>query len=85
MDGARFRNYGSSIAMSDKNARSILLGKGALGGSHVFFERGFRLVDDADVVAILDKNVVNALPARTVYPRTVYQNNISNAMLFVLR
>jgi hypothetical protein len=41
-----------------------------------------RLLDDADVVAILDKNVVDAFPARTVGPGAVDQNNIPNAMLF---
>jgi hypothetical protein len=32
-----------------------------------------------------DKDVVNALPAGTICPSTVNQNNIANAMLFVLR
>src|SRR6266849_5899486 len=45
---ARFRNYGSPIAVSDKNA-------------------------------------VNAFPARTIRPSAVNQDNIPNAMVFVLR
>ena len=81
----RFGNYGSPIAVSDKNARSILQSEDALRGSHIFFKRCLRLLDDADVVAILDKNVVNAFPAGTICPGTVNQNNIPNAMLFVLR
>ena len=71
--------------MSDKNARSILLSKDALRRSHIFFEGSLRLLNDADVETILDKNVVNALPARTICPGTMNQNNIPNAMLFVLR
>jgi hypothetical protein len=71
--------------MSNENARSFLLSEDALGGSHVFFKRGFRLLDDADVVAILDKDVVYAFPARAICPGAVNQNNIPNAMLFVLR
>jgi hypothetical protein len=71
--------------MGDKNARSILLSKDAPSGSHIFFKGRLRLLDDADVKAILDKDVVDALPARTICPRTVYQNNIPNAMLLVLR
>ncbi len=67
--------------MTDKNARSILLSKDTLGGSHVFFERSFRLLHDADVVAILDENVVNTLPAGTIGPSTVNENDIPNAML----
>ena len=71
--------------MTDKNARSILLSKDTFGRSHVVFKRSFRLLDDADVVVVLDKNVVNAFPARTICPSAVNQNNIPNATLLVLR
>src|SRR5438128_4587286 len=71
--------------MSDKNARSILLGENALRRSHIFSKGRLRLLDDADVIAILDKNVVNAFPAGTICPGAVNQNNIPNAVLFVLR
>ena len=77
----RFSNYGSPIAVSDKNARSILLSKDALRSGDIFLEGRLRLLNDADVEAILDKNVVNALPAGTICPGTVNQNNIPNAML----
>jgi hypothetical protein len=80
-----FGNYGSPIAVSDKNARSVLKSEGPLGGSHVFFKPRLRLLNDADVVAILRKNVVNALPAGTICSGTMNQNNIPNAMLVVLR
>jgi hypothetical protein len=39
-------------------------------------------LDNADVVAILDKNVVNTFPARTIGPSTVNDNNISNEKPF---
>jgi len=71
--------------VSDKNARSILLSKDALGRGDIFFKGRLRLLDDADVVAILNKNVVNAFPAGTIGPGTVNQNNVPNAMLFILR
>jgi hypothetical protein len=64
-------NYGSPIAMGDKNARSILLSKYALGGSHIIFQGRLRLLDNADVVAVLDKNVVNAFPAGRIRPGAV--------------
>src|ERR1700720_2284796 len=80
-----FRNYGSPITLSDKNAQSVLKIEGPLGGSHLFFKRRLRLLNDADVVAILHENVVNALPAGTICPGTMNQNNIPNAMLVVLR
>ena len=74
-----FSNYGATITMSDKNARPILLSKNALRSGDIFLEGRLRLLNDADVEAILDKNVVNALPARTICPSTVNQNNIPNA------
>jgi hypothetical protein len=85
MGPCRFGNNGSPIAVSDKNTRSILLSKDALGGSHIILKGRLRLLNDADVIAILHKNVVNALPAGTIRPSAVNQNNISNAMLLVLR
>jgi hypothetical protein len=36
-------------------------------------------------MAVLNKDVVNTSPARTICPSTVYQNNIPDAMLFSLR
>src|SRR5438552_2205537 len=80
-----FSNYRSPIAMSDKNALSILLGKDTLGSGDIFFKGGLWLLDDADVVPILNKNVVNTLPPGTICPGAVNQNNIPNARLFVLR
>jgi hypothetical protein len=62
-----------------------LLSQDALRGGDIILERRLRLLNDADLVAVLDENVINALPARTICPGTVNQNNIPNAMLFVLR
>jgi hypothetical protein len=70
--------------MSHKNARSILLSKDAFRSSHIFFEGCLRLLDDADVIAIFDKNVVNAFPARDIRPGAVDRNNILDPMVFVL-
>jgi hypothetical protein len=71
--------------MSDENARTILLSKDAPHSGDIIFKGGLRLLDYADVVAILNQNVVNAFPPGTICPGTVNQNNVSNAMLFVLR
>src|SRR5439155_23079674 len=80
-----FGNYCASIAVSDQNARSVLLSEHALRSSDIFFERGLRFLNDADVEAILNQNIVNALPARTICPGAVNQNNIPNPRRFVLR
>ena len=71
--------------MGEENAWSVLLSKDALCGRDIVFKGRLRLLDDADVVAILNKNVVNAFPAGTICPGTVNQNNVPNAMLFILR
>ena len=61
-----------------------MLSQEALCGSHIVVKRRFRLLDDADVVAILDENVVDALPARTIRPGAVNQNYIPDMMVFVV-
>src|SRR5258706_11217672 len=48
----RFGNYRSSVAMSDKNAWSILLSQDALSSGDIILKRCLRLLNDADVVAI---------------------------------
>jgi hypothetical protein len=72
------------VAVSDKYAPTILLSKNALRSGDILLEGRLRLLNDADAVAILDKNVVDAFPAGTICPGTMYQNNIPNAMLCVL-
>jgi hypothetical protein len=80
---ARFSNYRSTIAVAYKNARSILKSKDALGGGDIVFEGRLRFLHNADVVSILNKNVVDAFPARTIRPGAVNQDNIPNAMVFL--
>jgi hypothetical protein len=60
----------------DQNARSTLLSKDALRGGHIFFKGRLRLLDDAYVIATLDKNVENAFPARTICPSAMNQNDV---------
>src|SRR6266850_5722885 len=80
-----FGNYRSPITVTDKNARSILLSKDAPGSGDIVLEGRLRLLNDADVVPVLDENVVNAFPARTIRPGAVNENNILNGILLVLR
>src|ERR1700722_2284139 len=65
---ARFGNDGSPIAVCDKDARSVLQCEDPLHCGHVSLEGRLRLLDDADHVAVLDKNVVDAFPTRSVCP-----------------
>src|ERR1700683_328918 len=73
---ACFGNYRSPVAMSDKNARSILKREGALSGSHIVLKGCLWLLANANVLAILHEDVVNTLPARTICPRAVNQYDI---------
>ena len=66
----------STVAVSNKNAHSVLLSKDALGRCHIFFERCLRLLHDADVVTVLDQNVVGAFPARAIGPSSVNEHNV---------
>ncbi len=70
--------------MGEKNALAILLSEDALRSGNIFFERGLRFLNDADVIAILDQNGVNTFPARIIRPGAVNKNDIPNAMLFGL-
>src|ERR1700722_8281196 len=50
---ASFRDYGSSIAVRDKDARAGLQCEDTLHCGHIVLEGRLRFLDDADVVAVL--------------------------------
>src|SRR5689334_6673801 len=62
---ACFRNYGSPVAVRDKDARPVLHCENTLHGCHIILEGRLWFLDDAYVEAIPDKIVVNAPPTRT--------------------
>ena len=62
--------------MGDKYARSVLQCENPLHRGHIILEGRLRLLDDADIEAVLDKNVVDAFPARTVRPDAVNEDDI---------
>ena len=76
--GARnYYNYGSPIAMRDKDARSVLQCEDTLYGGHIILIGRLGLLDHGDFEAIPDEVVVNAPPARrTVRPGTVDEDDI---------
>jgi hypothetical protein len=73
---ARFCDYGSPIAVRDKDTRSGLRCEDPLHGGHIILGGRLRLLDDADVEAIPDKVVVNALQselsAQGPWTRTIF-------------
>src|SRR5258708_7216655 len=81
---ACFRNYGSPIAVRDKDTRSVLQCEDTLYGGHIILEGRLGLLDDGDFEAIPDKVVVNAPPARTVRPGTVDEDDIFHFGLLCL-
>jgi hypothetical protein len=62
--------------MGDQNARTVLQSKNALRGGDIFFKGRLWFLDYADVIAILDKNVVNTFPAGAICPCTMDQDDI---------
>ncbi len=71
-----FGNYRSPVAVGDKDARSILLSQDALRRGNILLKRRLGLLNDAEIVAIFDKNVVNTLPARTICPGAMDEDNV---------
>src|SRR5580692_3199428 len=71
-----FCDYGSPITMSYENAGAFLLSQDAACRGHIFLKRRLRFLNDADVVAVPDKNVVDAFPARSVGPGAVDKHNV---------
>jgi hypothetical protein len=47
-----------------------------LYGGHIILEGRLRLLDDADVEAVFGKHVVDALPAGTICPGSVHEDDI---------
>src|SRR5207249_1368804 len=82
---SRFGDYGAAITVGHQNARSILQSEDALRRRHIFLKGCLRLLDDTYLVTILDQNVVNAFPTRTICPGTVNEDNIPHATCFALR
>src|SRR5580698_353619 len=72
----RFCDYRSAIAMSHKNAGTVLLSKDTPCRGHIFFKRRLGFLYDAYVISVLDKNVVDAFPARSVGPCSVNEHNV---------
>ena len=71
--------------MSNENARAILKSKNALRGGDVVLKSRLWFLNDADVEAVLDEDVVNTFPAGAVCPGTVDQNNVPNGEWCSLR
>jgi hypothetical protein len=73
---SRFGDYRTSVAVSNKDAGSFLPGKHAFGGRHVIFKGCFGFLNNAYVETMLNKDVINALPARTIGPCAMHQYDI---------
>jgi len=71
-----FRDYGTTIAMSNKKARSVLQSYNAFGGGDVILEGRFRLLNHAYIEMVLNKNVINLFPARAICPGAVYEYDV---------
>ena len=63
------------IAVPDENDRSRLLVEHPLGRGNIFVEPSQGLLDDADVVAVPGKHIVDTAPGGTVDERAMYQDD----------
>ena len=71
---ARFGDHCSPIGVAHENRVPILHCKNPLGNSHIVRQRNRRILDNADVVAVLLKDLLDALPAGAVHKTTMDQN-----------
>ncbi len=67
--------------MADKNGWPVLSFKSAFGDSYVTFQGYRRILNDADVVAVLFKDLVHALPARAVHKTAMNQNDVLHSRI----
>ena len=74
--GASLGDHRPAVGVADENDRLALRVDDALGRGHVAFERQRRILDDADVVAVLLQDVVDALPAGAVHETAVNENDV---------
>ena len=62
--------------MADQDDWPVLRVDDLSGGLRVALERQSRVLDDADVVAVLLEQVVDGLPAGTVHKPAVDENDV---------
>ena len=65
--------------MADEENRAVLRGDRAPGEGDVVGERGRRVLDDGDGVALAGQDAVNALPAGAVDEAAVNEDDVLNA------
>src|SRR5262249_12970988 len=66
----------TAITVSDENTASRLHSDNSPRGGYIRLERCLRLLHDADGVAVLAEDVVDAFPARAICPRAVNEHHV---------
>src|SRR6267378_6192248 len=79
-----FSDYCSPVGVADENCRSVLRCKNALGSRHVVLQRYRRVLDDADVIAVLLQDTVDTFPARAVCKTSMNQNDVLHGSFSLL-
>src|SRR5689334_20945712 len=72
-----FGDHHAAIGVSHENRGIVLSVEDEPRRRHVIGQRGGRILDDADAVAISRENSVDTLPTRTVYETTVNENYVN--------
>ena len=70
--------------MSHQNDWALLLGDDAPGYGHIIGERGGRILHNADPIAVLLQDPIDAFPARTIDESAVHENNCGKSGIELL-
>ncbi len=65
-----------SVGVADENHGPVLRSEDELRSRNVVGQRESRVLDDADGVAVLLQNSVNALPSCAIHEATVDENDV---------
>jgi hypothetical protein len=77
--GAGFGDDDAAVGMADENCRAVLPGQHSVHRRNVIPQRGQRDLDDANMVAAVGQDVVDAAPAGTVGEGTVDEQDVVHA------
>ena len=67
--------------MADENGFAVLFCERFLGGFDVRGERGERIFDERDVIALLREDIGDRLPARLIDESAMHEHDIANRAL----
>jgi len=74
--GAGLGDDGAAIAVADEHGRTGLAIEDAVGRGDIIRQRSFRLLDDADGIAVLAEDIGDRLPAGSVGEGAMHEDDV---------